>query len=172
VNLQARTAPAAARDELHRLSSVAQALATHLEIAAEAVCADLCDIQIARRGESAPAELARAARRYLHARRWRDAAFGPGLFADPCWDMMLDLFASEAEGRQVPISAACVASNVPSTTALRWLTRMEELGVIARTADPQDGRRIFLRLSEKARREVGAWIEMTFCEAEADGEDE
>jgi DNA-binding transcriptional ArsR family regulator len=82
----------------------------------------------------------------IRARRLRDGLFGPGWFGDPVWDMLLDLFAAELEGRDVSISSLCIAAAVAPTTALRHASRMEEAGLIERRPDPADRRRAFLRL--------------------------
>jgi DNA-binding MarR family transcriptional regulator len=102
--------------------------------------------------------LGAAARRFLKARRWRDELLGADLFSDPAWDILLDLFASEAEGRNVSVSSACVAACVPATTAIRWISRLETLGLIERHSDPDDQRRSNLRLSAKAKQAVSAWL--------------
>ena len=102
------------------------------------------------------------ARRYLQARRRRDTLFAGEIFADPCWDMLLDLFVSQALGRDVSVSSVCIASCVPQSTALRWLARLEALGLIERNPDPCDGRRTLIRLSETAVRDMAAWLESAF----------
>jgi Winged helix DNA-binding domain len=87
-------------------------------------------------------------RKLIRMRRLRESFFQAELFADPAWDMLLDLFAAHIEGDQVAISSLCIAAAVPSTTALRWIKTMTEAGLFVRQADPLDGRRIFIRLSE------------------------
>jgi DNA-binding MarR family transcriptional regulator len=37
---------------------------------------------------------------------------------------------------------------VPPTTALRWIRMLTQQGVLVRSADPRDGRRVFMTLSE------------------------
>jgi DNA-binding MarR family transcriptional regulator len=83
-------------------------------------------------------------------RRLRDRYFDPGLFADPAWDMLLDLMAARQERVQVAVSSLCIASAVPPTTALRWIRMMTENGLFERVSDPVDGRRVFIRLSDAA----------------------
>jgi DNA-binding MarR family transcriptional regulator len=58
-------------------------------------------------------------------------------------------------GRRVSVSSAGIASAAPATTALRWIKQLEASGVIRREADPQDRRRIYLRLSEEGLRKMG-----------------
>lgn len=75
--------------------------------------------------------------------------FGSNLFADPVWDMLLDLVAARAEHRLVSVTSLCIASGVPTTTALRYLKILEDLGLVDRAADARDRRRRFVTLSEK-----------------------
>lgn len=70
------------------------------------------------------------------------------LFADPVWDILLDLFAANLEGKRVSITSACQASGVPATTALRHIAALSREGIIMRVLDPDDKRRVFLELSQ------------------------
>jgi hypothetical protein len=90
-------------------------------------------------------------RRAIRARRMRDGFFMPGLFADPAWDMLLDLYAAELEGHAVSVSSLCIAAAVAPTTALRWIARMQEDGLLERRPDGRDRRRAFMGLTEVAR---------------------
>jgi hypothetical protein len=86
----------------------------------------------------------------IRARRLRDQFFEGGLFADPAWDMLLDLFAAHLEHARVSVSSLCIAAAVPPTTALRWITTMRDAGLFERHDDPFDRRRAFVGLSEIA----------------------
>ncbi len=88
-----------------------------------------------------------AIRTIIRARRLRSRYFAEELFADPAWDMMLDLLQAEISKLRVPVSSLCIAAAVPATTALRWLKSMVEEGLFVRRADPHDGRRVFVELS-------------------------
>jgi hypothetical protein len=87
-------------------------------------------------------------RAILRARRLRSKLVADDLFADPAWDMMLDLLAARLEGKRVPVSSLCVAAAVPSTTALRWIRLLTDRGLFERVADPADGRRVYIQLAE------------------------
>jgi DNA-binding MarR family transcriptional regulator len=91
-------------------------------------------------------------RSIIRARRRRDEIFGKkkDLFSDPAWDMLLDLYLSRLERRRVAVSSLCIAASVPSTTALRWIKTMCDHGLFVRSADPEDGRRFFIHLSDDA----------------------
>ena len=89
-------------------------------------------------------------RRTIRARRLRDQFLGVGLFEDPAWDMMLDLFAAELEGVQVSVSSLCIAAAVAPTTALRWIGKLSEAGLLVRNPDPFDRRRAYMALSPRA----------------------
>ena len=109
-------------------------------------------------GEKGPApNLAKLARGYLRHRRQRERQL-PDLFADPAWDLLLDLFAATMERRRVSVSSACVAAAVPPTTALRWIGILEARGLIGRIADPKDRRVTYLRLNEATREAIAEWL--------------
>jgi hypothetical protein len=85
-------------------------------------------------------------------RRARDKVFREAdIFADPAWDILLDLTIAERECRSVSVTSACIASCVPPTTGLRWVSLLETRGYVERTPDCLDGRRSYLRLTETAR---------------------
>ncbi|MES2095138.1 MAG: MarR family winged helix-turn-helix transcriptional regulator [Pseudomonadota bacterium] len=90
-------------------------------------------------------------RKIIRARRLRDAQFSPGLFEDPAWDMLLDLYAAHLEGVRVSVSSLCIAAAVAPTTALRWIARLSDSGLLERHPDPSDRRRAYLALSDTAR---------------------
>jgi len=89
-------------------------------------------------------------RAVIRARRLRARYFREDLFADPAWDMLLDLLQAEIAQLRVPVSSLCIAAAVPATTALRWLKTMVSQGIFVRRADPHDGRRVFVELAPEA----------------------
>ena len=89
-------------------------------------------------------------RQVIRARRLRTRFFEEDLFADPAWDMLLDLLQAEIAQLRVPVSSLCIAAAVPATTALRWLKTMTDKGIFLRRADPHDGRRVFVELAPEA----------------------
>jgi DNA-binding MarR family transcriptional regulator len=88
-------------------------------------------------------------RAILKARRRRERLLGSAIFADPAWDILLELYAIELEKRQATTTEVCKASAVPGTTGLRWIGELDEAGLIIRTSDKVDRRRVFVRLSPR-----------------------
>ena len=97
-------------------------------------------------------------RTMIRLRRQRERLFAGELFADPAWDMMLDLMAAKIERLKVAVSSLCIAAAVPPTTALRWIRTLTDLGIFVRVADPTDGRRVFIELSEAAAAKVLGYL--------------
>lgn len=100
----------------------------------------------------------RSVRTMLQLRRRRDSFFGAELFADPAWDILLELYAAALGQFRVSVTNLCVGAAVPPTTALRWIKQLEDEGLIERRADPMDGRRYFMMLSGKGLNAMNAYF--------------
>ena len=92
----------------------------------------------------------RLIRRIIRQRQLRARFFDGDLFADPAWDILLDLTAARAEHLRVSVTSLCIASGVPPTTALRWIGQMTDTGLLLRVDDEADRRRAFIALSDKS----------------------
>ncbi len=97
-------------------------------------------------------------RSLIQMRRLRDRFFTTGLFADPAWDILLDLAASRLEGRSVSVSSLRIAAAVPPTTALRWIRMMTDQQLLVRRADSTDARRMFVDLADSAFDQLCGWF--------------
>jgi DNA-binding MarR family transcriptional regulator len=109
-------------------------------------------------GDNAPAVSAEMLRKIIQARRLRARYFSEELFADPAWDMLLDLLQAEIAQLRVPVSSLCMAAAVPATTALRWLKTLVKQGLLVRRADPYDGRRVFVELAPSTSEAMRAYF--------------
>lgn len=99
------------------------------------------------------------AARLYRLRRQRDALFQPGMFGDPAWDLLLDLYVSEQEKKQICITSACIAAGVANSTGLRWISILVQNGYVERQDDPADARRAYLTLTAKARNALDTLFE-------------
>ncbi len=89
-----------------------------------------------------------AARSLVGMRDLRETMLGDHIpFADPSWDIILDLYVAAIEGKQRAVSDVCIVARVPTTTALRWIDHLVGLSLLERMHDPEDRRRRFVSLS-------------------------
>lgn len=104
-----------------------------------------------------------------NSRRIRKSVFGSDadLFGEPAWDILLDAAIMESRGKQVSVTSACLAADVPSTTALRYVTALEERSLLARESDPFDNRKRYLRLTAKGKRLLRQYVDATINSAQA-----
>lgn len=89
----------------------------------------------------------------------RQNFFPDGLFCDPAWDMLLDLTHARLTGKRVSVSSLCIASRVPATTALRRIGDLVAEGLASRVRDENDGRRVFVDLTDDGFSRMLAYIE-------------
>jgi hypothetical protein len=136
---------------LRQLSDEVSRIAATLARLSAGPAASAPPVEPVQRGE-APEVSVETVRGVIRARRLRARFFPEDLFADPAWDMLLDLLQAEISQLRVPVSSLCIAAAVPATTALRWLKAMVSQGLFIRRADPHDGRRVFVELAPDASR--------------------
>ncbi|MGL6043707.1 MAG: hypothetical protein ACRC1J_07265, partial [Sandaracinobacteroides sp.] len=79
---------------------------------ADRVAAALAEMAGARSAEPVRPVTASRIRAHIKARRQRERFFDAALFADPVWDILLDLSASRMEDRPVSVSSLCIAASV------------------------------------------------------------
>jgi DNA-binding MarR family transcriptional regulator len=139
-------------EEVGRIANVLAALSEH-EAAATAMAA--VGGAAEDEGERLDASFIRS---IIRVRRLRDHFFQSDLFADPAWDMLLDLMAARVERQRVAVSSLCIAAAVPPTTALRWIKGLCDQGLFVRIADPEDGRRVFIELSSETAARMEAYL--------------
>jgi DNA-binding MarR family transcriptional regulator len=106
---------------------------------------ELTTVPAQRNSEDAVTE--QEIREMLRQRRRRDKFFGSELFADPAWDILLQLYSAELGQHRAWITSLARGAGVPMTTALRWIASLENSGLIERRPDALDGRRHFMTLT-------------------------
>lgn len=111
------------------------------------------------RREVSAAALANA-RKVAHRRLLRQQLIGaPELFGDPAWEMLVDLFIHECEGKDLSIGALCVPVGIPMSSALRLVQKLCVAGIVRRIHDPVDGRRSIIRLDPVVAHRLRAYFE-------------
>ncbi len=139
-------------EEVGRIANVLAALSEH-----EAAAAAMAAVDASSEDENERLD-ANFIRSIIRVRRLRDHFFKSDLFADPAWDMLLDLMAARVERQRVAVSSLCIAAAVPPTTALRWIKGLCDQGLFVRVADPEDGRRVFIELSSDTAARMEAYL--------------
>jgi DNA-binding MarR family transcriptional regulator len=102
-------------------------------------------------------------RRMYQSRRARDSVFGThaGLFGEPAWDILLDLYDYRERRQQISVGSACLASGVPHTTALRTINCLVEHGLIDKLPDRLDRRRSNLELTQEGVDLIERWADLS-----------
>jgi MarR family transcriptional regulator, temperature-dependent positive regulator of motility len=83
----------------------------------------------------------------IRIRRSRDTLFPDGYFSDAGWDILLDLDKSSRTGQKFSVTDAGTGANIPLTTTLRYIAKLERDGFVERNSDPTDRRRMFVQLT-------------------------
>lgn len=104
------------------------------------------------------ADLTEFARQLLAGRRQRDRYFDPMLFSNPAWDILLNLYVADAEGKPVNVLESCTASIVPQGVALRWLGYLKQEEMVIETPDPARPRRTLIGLSDQTRLTISSYL--------------
>ena len=83
-------------------------------------------------------------------RRRRERIFSFDIFGEPAWDILLDLFSCHLQSKRISVTSVCIAANVAPTTALRWVSELEEIKLIERFDSETDRRVKWVRLTDSA----------------------
>ena len=82
-------------------------------------------------------------------RRQQKRHFPGAVGSDSCWAVLLQLYASHVYQHRIHIHTLTERCGVPGTTVLRSLDTLIAGGIVARTADRFDRRRVVVELTEK-----------------------
>jgi hypothetical protein len=82
----------------------------------------------------------------LRIRRARSQVLGEGLFSDPAWDILLQLYAAKL--RRQTLALEDVTTDVPGSTLARWVAVLAGRGLIRCDVDPGAQPALRLALSE------------------------
>jgi DNA-binding MarR family transcriptional regulator len=98
-------------------------------------------------------------RHALTERARRSEHFRSDLFADPAWDILLQLYSAELSQEKTTVSQLAETANVPSTTTLRWIKMLECDQLIAPVIDAQERGRVHLVLTPKGSVAMGEYFD-------------
>lgn len=96
----------------------------------------------------------------IRARRKRMDFLDPALFSDPAWDILLELTLAKLEDTPIPASSACASTQVPFSTAFRYLGNLVGSGHVRRWKDPKDSRRVLVELEDDTYAAIIEYLEM------------
>jgi hypothetical protein len=105
-------------------------------------------------------QLVAKAREILANRRRRIGIFGKAMFDEFAWEMLLVLYALDADARQT-VSRLTDLSGATKTTALRWLSYLETNRLVSRVRHPTDNRTIFVELTAEGRQKIELYLTET-----------
>ena len=71
-----------------------------------------------------------AAADILKVRRARSRFLPPELFHEPAWDLLLELFVADAEGRRLTGRDVSDSADVAPSVMSRWLKHLSKIGLI------------------------------------------
>lgn len=98
-------------------------------------------------------------RAMLRAHKVRVRMFPGVALVDPNWNMLLDLLLAHLENRQIYLTSLCLASGLPITNAKRRIEQLIATGLLRRTDDQADGRRVLISLTDSALERLSAYLD-------------
>ena len=94
----------------------------------------------------------------IRGRRKRSTFFSAGLFADPAWDILLDLFLAELQQRTITVRELALSSPVPLNVVNRWLERLERDCWLRRRPGPSNSDLRVVALSARGTSAMQGWL--------------
>ena len=98
------------------------------------------------------------ARRILTSRGNDNRPLHTMLFTNPAWDILLNLYIAETEGRGMTVLDCCLASVVRQSVALRWLTYLKQEGMVLEVTDITQPRQTQIQLSESTKSAIASYL--------------
>ena len=122
----------------------------------EGTASELARLALARR-PTRQEQLEFRAREILTLRQKRAELFGPSMFGEPAWEMLLQLYSMAGASRQ-SMSRLAQLSGTSKATALRWIDYLLDRGLVIRQPHPTDLRTAFVELTDKGREKLEAYL--------------
>lgn len=106
--------------------------------------------QAVKRTPEGSDDLRQRARQILAQRKRRTMKFGCAMFGEPAWEILLWLYALDAEARQ-SLGRLSELSLSSRSTAVRWIGYLERNQWVEREPHPTDRRSSFIKLTDDGR---------------------
>jgi DNA-binding MarR family transcriptional regulator len=107
------------------------------------------DRHVSSESSGGPVNLLKVAQAWIRTRRLRYRYLNPDLLGEPGWDILLDLYQAYCLRHQRFIGQVGEAANIAPSTTLRWVSVLDQRGLIERFPDATDGRRVRLSLTPR-----------------------
>lgn len=113
------------------------------------------------------------ARGLLKVRKARHRFLPQEAISEAGWGVLLALFSMDRDAGSCAERRLADIADVSRTTTLRWVTRLEQTGLVERTVSPTDKRIVRVRLTERGREamercfEAASWSSLRESEAGA-----
>jgi DNA-binding transcriptional ArsR family regulator len=98
----------------------------------------------------------------IHSSRQRRSAAFPklaSLMDGPCWDILLAVFIADQRNERMMVTAAVLHTLAAKSTVMRHLEICYERGMIERSFDEHDRRRVYINLSVEATKAMQQYLE-------------
>ncbi len=99
------------------------------------------------------------AKALLASRRRRPFIFDGLEFAEPVWEIILEVYIASAEGRSFKVVKLCNASGGSVTSALRIIGELQSKDYLARVSDARDARSSVIIMLPSLEQAVNQWID-------------
>jgi DNA-binding MarR family transcriptional regulator len=96
-------------------------------------------------------DLRRIARRILEFRRSRASFLNPAMLGEPAYEMLLCLYIAEDPGEPLTPARLAELTDVPHSSALRWIDYLVDKELVTRGAHPKDRRATVIDLTSKGK---------------------
>lgn len=106
-----------------------------------------------------PADRLSTAKAWKCANELINVTFEKSHFSNPAWNILLDLYIRQHERRAVSITSACIAADVPPTTALRYVDYLVGREWVERIEHTDDKRVRHLKLTQSGLDRVNSALD-------------
>jgi len=127
------------REEVRELEDTARRLALRMQA--------VFQLGETRRPDVTPSSDREALTLLSRVRDTRQSVFGEALMPEPAWEMLAELMRATLDEAHLSVTALCLSSQSPTTTALRKIEELELAGLVRREPDAKDRRRSYVELT-------------------------